>query len=205
LKTVVRSLVLWCVAAAGIVRAQAPPVDIEFFYVWSTSPGAAGPGHRLDYSGSGLGGGFNFRLDNFSANVASWHSGAFLRLVDEGQGGFGAVDVVPLSVTVQWHPLGRKWFDPYVGVGGAVLFPSTSIFYAPGGEVLDVIVDTGVTLAAQAGFRIRVAGAIGLLLDVKYMPASLDAKLLVAEPPGTADVELDADLVSVAAGLSLRF
>jgi len=205
LKTVVRSLVLWCVAAAGIVRAQAPPVDIEFFYVWSTSPGAAGPGHRLDYSGSGLGGGFNFRLDNFSANVASWHSGAFLRLVDEGEGGFGAVDVVPLSVTVQWHPLGRKWFDPYVGVGGAVLFPSTSIFYAPGGEVLDVIVDTGVTLAAQAGFRIRVAGALGLLLDVKYMPASLDAKLLVAEPPGTNDVELDADLVSVAAGLSLRF
>jgi len=113
LKTVVRSLVLWCVAAAGIVRAQAPPVDIEFFYVWSTSPGAAGPGHRLDYSGSGLGGGFNF--------------------------------------------------------------------------------------------RIRVAGALGLLLDVKYMPASLDAKLLVAEPPGTNDVELDADLVSVAAGLSLRF
>jgi outer membrane protein W len=145
-----------------------------------------------------------FRLDNFSANVSAWQSGALLRLADGGDDLFGGIDVVPLAVLLQWHPLGRKWFDPYVGVGGAVLFPSTSFFLAGGHEIQNIVVDTGATFAVQAGFRIRVV-PIGLLVDAKYLPGSLDAKLLVAEPPGTVPIEIDADLVTVAAGLSLRF
>jgi outer membrane protein W len=205
MKTFVGILAFCGLAAARSLSAQAPPVDIEFFYVWAASPGG-GHGPRLDFSGSGVGGGFNYRWEEkFSTEISAWSSSALLTLADDGPVTIGAMDIVPLTATVQWHPLGRKWFDPYVGIGGAVLFPSPAFVFGSGTGVLEVLGQARASFAVQAGFRVRVIGVIGLLVDARYLPGTIGATLVVSDPPGQIDLDVDADLIAVASGLSLRF
>ena len=71
--------------------------------------------------------------------------------------------------------------------------------------IVAVALDDRVAFVAEAGARLNVFGALGVLVDVRYMPLTLDATVHLSTAKFGIPIEVEADPFLFGFGLSLRF
>lgn len=111
----------------------------------------------------------------------------------------GRVWLLPPTLTVQYHPLPRSRFSPYVGAGINYTF-----FYnedAAGGAVNSLKLEDGFGWALQLGVDYYVTDRISLNLDVKKLFLSTEARL----NGGAIVAKVDLDPWIVGFGVGYRF
>lgn len=121
----------------------------------------------------------------------------------QGQAGIdlGTLDMVPIHVAVQLHPL-KGSFDPYLGVGGAyVIFQNLHSRDMDAAGIGVVTLKNKVAFRANAGFAFFASERFGIAADVAYMPLKPESEGVASGQ--TLDLKLDPIVVS--AGIKLRF
>jgi len=105
----------------------------------------------------------------------------------------GRVWLVPLTAIAQYHvQVYGKW-DPYVGLGLTWILPIYKLsddLSDSGFEELDI--EGGAGIAAQVGVNYKIDNRWYVNLDLRYLGASLEARLSTEEedfPPVTLDVK----------------
>lgn len=111
----------------------------------------------------------------------------------------GEVNLLPPTLTLQYHLMPKERLSPYVGAG-----VNYTIFYnedAPGGAVTGIDYDNAFGFALQAGVDYAVADNWYLNVDVKKIFLSTDVSINGGAI--TADVDLDPWVVGF--GVGYRF
>ncbi|PKP78540.1 MAG: OmpW family protein [Alphaproteobacteria bacterium HGW-Alphaproteobacteria-3] len=111
----------------------------------------------------------------------------------------GEVNLLPPTLTLQYHFMPKERLSPYIGAGLNYTF-----FYdedAPGGAVTSINYDNNIGYALQAGVDYAVADNWYLNLDVKKIFLSTDVSINGGAI--TADVDLDPWVVGF--GVGYRF
>jgi outer membrane protein len=112
--------------------------------------------------------------------------------------GLGSVWLLPPTLTLQYHPLPKAQFSPYIGAG-----INYTIFYnEKRGDAASISYEDGFGFALQAGIDYAIAGPWSLNIDVKKLWLSTDVKANVGVPV-KADVDLNPWIFGV--GLGYRF
>jgi outer membrane protein len=108
----------------------------------------------------------------------------------------GSSWILPPTLTVQWHPMPKASFSPYVGAGVNYTF-----FYnakVPGGLIQNVSYKNGASAAVQAGIDIAIAPRWSLNLDYKRLFLSTTAN--VNRGFVIAKVDIDPSILGVGFG-----
>lgn len=118
----------------------------------------------------------------------------------------GHIWLLPPTLTVQAHPLGRSRFDPYVGAG-----INYTIFYGQGGtqDILGrkakVNYDNDFGYAFQVGFNYQIDDDWFFNLDVKKLYVSTSAHVIVDGSGEVTRARVDIDPWLIGVGLGYRF
>jgi outer membrane protein len=116
----------------------------------------------------------------------------------------GSLQMMPVTVVMQFHFAPNGFIDPYIGAGAAyVLFDDVEDNGVSGLESIDFEDDAG--LAINAGLGIRLGERFGLVIDGKYVPLESNAKAVVLGTGQTSEGKVDISPIILSAGLSLRF
>lgn len=118
----------------------------------------------------------------------------------------GHIWLLPPTLTLQAHPLGRSRFDPYVGAG-----INYTIFYGQGGtqdiggQKAKVNYDNNFGYAFQVGFNYQIDDAWFFNLDVKKLYVSTSAHVIVDGTGEATRARVDIDPWLIGLGLGYRF
>lgn len=195
-------------ALAAPAVAQDTPVDLTVWYSWLDLQGSNDfeDGFATEFeSGEGFGASTNiFFTDRFSGEIAIFKVRADAELTFDGAFplSIGSIDLVPVSLGVQFHPAGPARFDPYIGAGVAYVMADDLESDDLTNVGLGTIeIDDEVTWMANAGLGIQLTKSLGLALDARYIPVK------PASTSSFTGVEQDLELTPliVSAGLRLRF
>ena len=113
----------------------------------------------------------------------------------------GKVNLLPPTLTLQYHPMPSSRFSPYFGAG-----INYTIFYnedAAGGTITSTRYDDSVGYAFQAGMDVAISGNWSLNLDVKKV--FLDTKVEGNGTIGPWKSEVDLNPVLIGFGFGYRF
>lgn len=110
---------------------------------------------------------------------------------------FGSLEILPPTLTLQYHFAPEGPVRPYLGAGG-----NLSIFYNETGtlEEVSASVDPGVGLALQGGADFMVADRFSVFADVRWVTFLNDPSV----ETDAGDAELDHDMAVISAGLGFR-
>lgn len=141
---------------------------------------------------------------HFSLEAAAFAMRADAGLLFEGTAPFdlGTLNLAPITVGAQFHILGNRRIDPYIGAGGAYVL--TENLYSPDLEAVGlgrIELENGLTYYYNAGIAFQLTEGFGLVLDARYIPFETESRSSVT------GVEQDLDLSPriLSAGLRLRF
>lgn len=115
--------------------------------------------------------------------------------VTDPDGSLGAVNHLPPTLLLQFHPISTGVVRPYLGGGGNVTY-----FYNKSGALQDLDLDTSVGWAAQAGVDFALNRRAVFNVDAKYVKIGTDVK-----SNGTQLFDLDIDPVVIGVGFGYRF
>lgn len=110
-------------------------------------------------------------------------------------GSLGAVNHLPPTLLLQFHPISTGIVRPYLGGGGNVTY-----FYNKSGALEDFDLDTSVGWAAQAGVDFALNRRAVFNIDAKYVKIGTDVK-----SNGAQLFDLDIDPVVIGVGFGYRF
>jgi hypothetical protein len=213
-----RGLVLTAIVLGSAAALCGEPIriDVEGFYGVPESATSADDAiaPHFDYrSVAYYGGGVNLRwLPELSTLVSAASLEPGVRLTGFAPAGdypyVGTVRTTPLSLVVQWHPFGLGTIDPYIGAGVAWVFTANAellpvIYEAT--PIVAVVFQDRAAFVADGGVRLNLFGPLGLLVDVRYMPLTLDATVALSTAEFGIPIEVEADPFLFGFGLSLRF
>jgi outer membrane protein len=115
--------------------------------------------------------------------------------VKAGATSLGTVQHLPPTLVLQFHPIAKGAFDPYVGAGG-----NLTIFYGKSGGLEALTLKTSVGYAFNAGFDVPI-GARGVFnVDGKYVNIKTDVK-----SGSTLAYKLKINPFVIGAGFGYRF
>ncbi|MBW3565184.1 MAG: outer membrane beta-barrel protein [Acidobacteria bacterium] len=115
------------------------------------------------------------------------------------------LEMIPVTLTLQWHLNPDGMLDPYIGAGAAyILFDDADDFDRDDTNLESVDIEDDVGLVVNAGLNVNFSEMIGLYLDAKYVPveAAADAVFLAGDGTST-DIEINPLMFS--GGLRLMF
>lgn len=155
--------------------------------------------------GEALGAAANFFVTRlFSVEAAVFFIRTDAGLLVEGAAPFdlGSLDLTPISLGVQLHPLGQSRFDPYIGAGGAYVLADD--LFSPDLDLVGfgrIELEDGLTYYANAGIGFQITPGFGIVVDGRWIPFETESRSSVT------GVEQDLDLSSrvLSAGVRLRF
>ncbi len=134
------------------------------------------------------------------AGTTRHHVKAHNTTLNGGNVDLGHIQLLPPSITAQYHFLNGSMINPYLGAG-----LNYTIFFAPnlpkGGTVQSINYDNAFGEVLQAGADIHVAGNWYANIDVKHI--FLTTSVNINHHAVQADVNLDPTLVGI--GLGYRF
>ena len=115
--------------------------------------------------------------------------------------GLGSVNLLPPTLTLQWHFLPDQTFDPYVGAGVAYAIGMDRKLGFPVPDSGNITIDRNMFGAAvQAGVDVNLKDGWLLNADVKYVWLNTDVKL-----GGTKIDSLDINPVLIGVGFGKKF
>jgi outer membrane protein len=184
--------------------AQDRPVD---WTIWGSLVDIQGSNELGEFTvdtddGIGLGLSANFFLsDRVSTEIAvfSVRSDADMTF-DQFEFELGRVELIPVTLGLQYHFAGQSRWDPYVGAGAA--WVSASDLESDDLDLLEkgpIEIDDELTWFANAGLGVRIGRQFGLVIDVRYIEY---------EPTSTSKLtggEEDLELSPLMASIGLRF
>lgn len=91
--------------------------------------------------------------------------------VKSGSTSLGTVQHLPPTLVVQFHPITKGSFDPYLGGGG-----NLTIFYGKSGGLEALDLSTSVGYALNAGFNVGLGSRGVFNVDGKYVNIKTDVK-----------------------------
>ena len=203
------TVVLLLFAAAAPLAAQERPVTFTVWVSQTEFEGEndfGGTGFETEFDdGSALGLSANMfvaPMISVEASVFGLRSEAGLTFDQTATIALGDLDMTVFSLGAQFHPLGQRRFDPYIGAGGAYTtaddFASTDLLNAGVGRVE---LESGFGYYLNAGIGFQITPAFGLVVDARYMPFETESRSTVTGV--TQDLEISPRILS--AGLRLRF
>ncbi len=118
----------------------------------------------------------------------------------------GALEMIPITGTLQFHFAPDARFSPYIGAGVAyVLFDElndSSDLDSVKINAIDFDDDAG--FVANAGFNFDITPRFALNFDAKYVPVNSAATAVFASGPGT-NFEIEINPLILSAGLGFQF
>ena len=112
----------------------------------------------------------------------------------------GGLNLMPISLGVQFHPFRRTFIDPYVGAGGSyVITRDLSSRDLVNAGVGTVELENVFTYYVNAGVGVQLGSALAVVLDGRYVPYETSSRSVVT------GVEQDLDLTAQILSLGLRF
>lgn len=213
MKFLSRAWIACLVLVAVPAMAQTRFFDLTGYYAWVDPQSDSRPGlstldeFELD-STTGFGAALNaFLTDRVSAEFAVWlvDFEANVRSPLVSPFGVGDLEMMPITVTLQYHfnPEGR--IDPYIGAGVAyVLFDELSDFPNAGTNLRAIDVDDDFGWVANAGLSFDVTPRFAIIGDVKYVPVDAAATAVFATGP-EQEFDLEVSPIIVSVGLSYQF
>jgi outer membrane protein len=211
----VAAVLLASFAVAGAIEAQGPSWRMGGRAVFDS---AADTSSELEDTGIALdlesGAGLEFDAavmftPRFGAEISIAGTAHELRAVGAGTGccgvDGGTVWLVPLTVTLQYHPPVYGSWDPYVGLGYGLLEPIYSIegdLETLGAERVELDGDYGPVL--QIGVNYNLGSNWYLNIDARAFTAALEVRVRT-ETEDLPPVQLEVDPVLVGFGVGWRF
>lgn len=110
-------------------------------------------------------------------------------------GSLGSVNHLPPTLMLQFHPITKGLFLPYIGAGG-----NLTSFYSKSGGLEDLKLSTSVGYAFQAGFDAAITERTLFNVDAKYVNIETDVK-----SGGTKLFHLKVNPFVLGVGLGYRF
>jgi outer membrane protein W len=218
MKTVKFAFVVTLLLVALPAAAQDRSVDVTGWVTWTDISGnntiTGSPGNDLDFdfdSVQGFGAAINvFWSNRISTEFAFSILEPDLTFAPENPAipvfAGGSLDMMPITLTLQYHfnPNGR--FDPYIGAGVAyVLFDDVDGGRNLGDVNLSSIdVDDDYGFVLNAGVSIDLTRSLALNLDAKYVPVDAAATAVFTSGPGQA-FNIEVNPLILAAGLQFQF
>lgn len=204
------AIALLLLLAAAPVMAQDRPVDWTLWGTFADIQGDndLGDGFTMEAdSGMGLGLSANFFItERFSTEIAIFtiDTEAEMEFGDTEEFGYdlGNVDIIPVTLGLQYHFVSGSRWDPYIGAGAAWI--SASDLESDDLDTLGigtVELDDETTWFANLGLGYRFGEQVGIAFDVRYMPY---------EPTSTskatgATEELELSPLMASLGIRVRF
>ena len=115
--------------------------------------------------------------------------------VKAGSTSLGTVQHLPPTLVLQFHPIAKGGFDPYVGAGA-----NLTIFYGKSGGLEALDLSTSVGYAFNAGFDVPIGERGVFNVDAKYVYIKTDVK-----SGSTLAYELKVNPFVIGAGFGYRF
>lgn len=115
--------------------------------------------------------------------------------VKAGSTSLGTVQHLPPTLVLQFHPIAKGAFDPYIGAGG-----NLTIFYGKSGGLESLTLTTSVGYAFNAGFDVPIGERGVFNVDGKYVNIKTDVK-----SGSTVAYKLKVNPFVVGAGFGYRF
>jgi outer membrane protein W len=118
----------------------------------------------------------------------------------------GDLEMIPITVTLQWHFAPGARINPYIGAGAAyVLFDQVDrVGDITGIGVRQIDFDDDVGFLANAGVTFNLGRNFGINLDAKYVPVRTSATAVFVTGPGQA-FDFDVNPLMLSAGIRLGF
>lgn len=115
--------------------------------------------------------------------------------VKAGSTSLGTVQHLPPTLVLQFHPIAKGAFDPYVGAGG-----NLTVFYGKSGALEALTLKTSVGYAFNAGFDVPIGERGVFNVDGKYVNIKTDVK-----SGSTVAYKLKVNPFVIGAGFGYRF
>ncbi len=115
--------------------------------------------------------------------------------VKAGSASLGTVQHLPPTLVLQFHPITRGAFDPYLGAGG-----NLTIFYGKSGALEALTLSTSFGYAFNAGFDVPIGPRGVFNIDGKYVSIRTDVK-----SGSTLAYKLKINPLVIGAGFGYRF
>jgi len=116
-----------------------------------------------------------------------------------GNADLGEVQLLPPTLTVQYHPLPKNRVSPYVGAG----INYTIFFDEEDGDATSIDYENSFGFALQAGVDYALSGNWSLNFDIKKIFLNTDVETTLAGTNIEADVDIDPWIIGV--GVGYRF
>ncbi len=116
-----------------------------------------------------------------------------------GDADLGEVQLLPPTLTLQYHFAPKERFSPYLGAG----INYTVFFDEEDGDATSIDYDDSFGFALQAGVDYALSGNWSLNLDIKKIFLSTDVETTVAGTDIEADVDIDPWIIGI--GVGYRF
>ena len=165
-----------------------------------------GSGFETDFEdGAGLGAGVNWFFNphvSVEGAVFGLRSDAGLLFEGTAPIDLGTLNLTVFSAGAQFHLLGQRRIDPYVGAGGAYIIGDD--FFTPDLEnagVGRIELENEVAYYLNAGLGFQISEGFGFVVDARYIPYETASRSAVTGVE--QDIEISPRIYS--AGVRLRF
>lgn len=205
-------------AGASSLWAQRPAIEItaRATRMEITGSSAAFVDLEQDFSSefetdTGFGLGVNvFLTDSVSAEVTATLLEPDLLVTvfaDDGPRSLMPVEIIPITLGLQYHFRPVRWLDVYAGAGAAyILFDDIDDTGDIGlFDVESIEVDDEVGFMANLGVTFELLRNLGLNIDARYLGVEPDATVAFDRGDFTAERRIDFNPVLISVGVSWRF
>lgn len=216
----VRGLVylsFFLLAMAGSVAAQLPDLEVTVRATRIDMVGSSPEFEDLEQdftaefdAETGFGIGLNaYFTDAISAELTATFIEPDLALTlfaDDGPRSARKLEMIPLTLGLQYHVRPVRWMDLYAGGGAAyILFDDVDIADLGLFDVQSVEVDDEVGFMANLGVTFEVVRNLGINLDARYLGVEPDATVSFDRGDFTAERRIEFNPLMISAGLSWKF
>lgn len=208
MKSAASAIALLLLLVGTPLFAQDRNVDLT---IWASSVDMQGTnefegGFETEFEdGNGVGATLNFFWnDHLSTELGVFSLSSDAGLAFEGLEpvSLGEVELMPVTLGVQFHILGASRFDPYIGAGGAWVtandLESTELDDLGIGNVE---LDDEVTWFANGGVAFAITPHFGVALDARYIPYDTTSRSTLTG----VEEDFEVTPLFLSAGLRLRF
>lgn len=208
MKSAASAIALLLLLVGTPLFAQDRNVDLT---IWASSVDMQGTnefedGFETEFEdGNGVGATLNIFWNDYLSTelgIFSLSSEAGLVFEDLEAVNLGDVELMPVTLGVQFHILGASRFDPYIGAGGAwVTANDLESDELDDLGIGNVELEDEMTWFANAGLAFGITPNLGLALDARYIPYETTSRSSVTG----VEEEFEVTPLWLSAGLRLRF
>lgn len=209
------SMLLFCLTVS--VDAQLPEFELTLRATWIDSVGSSPEFEDLEQdfiaefdSDTGFGVGINAYLtDAVSAEFTATLVEPDLEVTlfgDDGPRSGPALEMIPLTLGLQYHVRPVRWMNLYAGGGVAyIVFDDVDLGGLDQFDVESIEVDDEVGFMANIGVTFEVIRNLGINLDARYLGVEPDATVSFDRGDFVADRTIEFNPLMLSAGLSWKF